>query len=191
VRSLEGMPHQIRPSRRPSIGSNELIVTFRSAALGAPPVGSAALRTTTAAGAVARAIRTRLATALSADAVVAGVSPSILAARVRIADPSRRDALIAALGRDPDVANVTTNNLMWLDQSPYYPAKSSGAAATGVTPNNPLYPFQSWHYGLIDLPRAWTVGTGSATVLVAVVDDGIRFDHPGLRRISRMTAMTS
>ena len=180
ARRLEGMPHQIRPSRRPSITSNELIVTFRSASLGAPPVGSAALRTTGAAGAVARAIRTRLATALYADAVVAGVSPSILAARVRIADPSRRDALIAALGRDPDVANVTTNNLMWLDQSPYYPAKSSAAAATGVTPNNPLYPFQTWNYGLIDLPRAWSVSTGSATVLVAVVDDGMRFDHPAI-----------
>src|SRR2546422_6192423 len=88
ARSLEGMPHQIRPSRRPSITSNELIVTFRSAALGAPPVGSAALRTTTAAGAVARAIRTRLATALSADAVVAGVAPAILAARGRIPGPA-------------------------------------------------------------------------------------------------------
>ena len=183
ARSLGAMPHQIRPSRRPSITSNELIVTFRSAALGTPPVGSAALRTTAAAGPVARAIRTRLATALSAAAVVAGVSPSILAARVRIADPSRREALLAALGRDPDVANVTINNLMWLDQSPYYPAKSSAAAAaaaTGVTPNNPLYPFQTWNYGLIDLPRAWSVGTGSATVLVAVVDDGIRFDHPAI-----------
>ncbi len=181
ARRLAVTPPGVRQRRRPSMASSELVVTFRPAALGAPPVGSAALRAARFVAPVARAIRSHLATVLSSDAEVTGVSPAILAARVRVADPSRRDALIATLGRDPDVANVTTNNLMWLDQSPYYPAKrSAAAAASGVTPNNPLYPFQSWHYGLIDLPRAWTVGTGSATVLVAVVDDGIRFDHPAI-----------
>lgn len=168
------------PPQHPSIASNELIVTFRPAALGAPPVGSAALRAAHSAGPVARAIRSHLATVLPQDAMVAGVSPSIMAARVRVADPSRRDAIAADLGRDPDVANVTSNHLMWLDQTPYYRAKGASAAATGLTPNNPLYPFQTWHYGLIDLPRAWAVSTGSPTVLVSVVDDGMRFDHPAI-----------
>jgi subtilisin family serine protease len=165
---------------RPSIASNELIVTFRSAALGAPPVGSAALRAARSTVPVARAIRNHLAAVLPQDAMVAGVSPSIMAARVRVTDRSRRDAIAADLGRDPDVANVTSNHLMWLDQTPYYRAKGASPAATGRTPNNPLYPYQTWHYGLIDLPRAWTVSTGSPTVLVAVVDDGMRFDHPGI-----------
>jgi subtilisin family serine protease len=174
-------PASVRSRRRPSVASSELVVTFRAAALGAPAVGSTALRTARAAAPVARAIRTRLAAVLSNQAEVTGVSPAILAARVHVADPSRRDAIAAALGRDPDVANVATNHLLWLDQTPYYRAgKAATAAAAGVTPNNPLYPFQSWHYGLIDLPRAWTVGTGSATILVAVVDDGTRFDHPAL-----------
>ena len=42
------------------------------------------------------------------------------------------------------------------------------------------YPQQSWHYGLIGLPRAWELTRGSAQVVVAVVDDGIRFDHPSI-----------
>src|SRR5436190_2007403 len=50
----------------------------------------------------------------------------------------------------------------------------------GVRRNDPFYPFQSWHYGLIDLPRAWSITTGGASVLVALVDDGTRFDHPAL-----------
>ena len=171
-----GMP----PPHQPSIASNDLIVTFRSAAFGAPPVGSAALRAARSAAPVAQAIRSHLAMVLPQDAMVAGVSPSIMAARVRVADRSRREAIAVDLGRDPDVANVTSNQLMWLDQTPYYRTKGASLAATGLTPNNPLYPFQTWHYGLIDLPRAWTVSTGSPTVLVSVVDDGIRFDHPAI-----------
>src|SRR5207302_730672 len=49
-----------------------------------------------------------------------------------------------------------------------------------VVPNDTFFAIQSWHYGLIDLPRAWTITTGSPSVLVALVDDGTRFDHPAL-----------
>ncbi len=182
ARRLAVTPPGVGRRPRPSMASSELIVTFRPAALGAPPVGSAALRAARSAAPVARAIRSHLALVLSSDADVLGVSPAILAARVRVADPSRQAAMAAELGRDPAVASVTTNQLLWLDQTPYYRAAgaASAAATAGVTPNNPLYVFQSWHYGLIDLPRAWSVSTGSASVLVAVVDDGIRFDHPGI-----------
>jgi len=40
------------------------------------------------------------------------------------------------------------------------------------TPNDPLYPLQ-WHYPAINLPAAWDVTTGSADVVVAVIDTGI------------------
>src|SRR5205814_903074 len=60
------------------------------------------------------------------------------------------------------------------------PPVGTAALAAPTTSNDPLYPYQSWHYGLIDLPRAWSLTTGSASVLVAVVDDGIRFDHPAI-----------
>src|SRR6266566_2810018 len=134
-----------------------------------------------AAGTVGHAIRARLAAIVPAGAAVAGVSPAILAAKVRVADAAQRDAIAAALRQDPGIAGVAPNRLIWLDETPFYGRVSPHAGATGpTTPNNPLYPFQSWHYGLVDLPRAWAITTGSAGVLVAVVDDGIRFDHPGI-----------
>ncbi len=162
--------------------SSELIVTFRHTALGAPPLGSAALRGAGAAGVFGRAIRARLAALVPAGATVAGVSPTILAAKIRVADATQRDAIAAALRHEPGIAGVVPNQLIWLDETPFYGRVTSRAGATGpTTPNNPLYPFQSWHYGLVDLPRAWAITTGSAGVLVAVVDDGIRFDHPAIR----------
>jgi subtilisin family serine protease len=33
---------------------------------------------------------------------------------------------------------------------------------------------------MIDLPEAWKITTGSAGAVVAVIDNGIRFDHPGI-----------
>ena len=49
-----------------------------------------------------------------------------------------------------------------------------------VTPDDPNYPNQSWHYTMIGLPEAWAITTGSSNIIVAVVDNGIRFDHPAL-----------
>jgi subtilisin family serine protease len=169
----------LRRVPRPATTSNELIVSFRGTALGAPPLGSAALRTAARAGAFGRVMRAHLAAAMPAGAQVAGVSPAILTARIRVADATLRDAVAAALRHDPQISGVTPNRLIWLDQGPFYKSRLS-AAGTGLTPNNPLYPYQSWHYGLVDLPRAWAISTGSVGVLVAVVDDGIRFDHPAI-----------
>src|SRR5439155_111291 len=68
------------PASQPAATANELIVTFRHTALGAPRPGSAALATTAGARAWARAIRSHLATTVPAGAAVVGVSPPILAA---------------------------------------------------------------------------------------------------------------
>ena len=46
-------------------------------------------------------------------------------------------------------------------------------------PDDEAYPFQ-WHYPLIGLPEAWDTTTGSAEVIVAVVDTGILPAHPDL-----------
>ena len=49
-----------------------------------------------------------------------------------------------------------------------------------TTPNDPLYQDQ-WHYQLINLPDAWEITRGSASVVVAVIDTGVLLDHPDLQ----------
>jgi subtilisin family serine protease len=169
--------------------AHDLIVTFRPAALGAPPVGSAALWGAGAVQANGVAMRARLAALATAGTEVTGVSPAILTAKIRVADTADREAVAVALRRDPAVAAVRRSQLFWLVRPSYRRAGATAPAAAGptseatggrTTPNDPLYAFQSWHYGIIDLPRAWTITMGSSAVLVAVVDDGIRFDHPAI-----------
>lgn len=157
----------------------DLLVTFWAPALGAPPLGTA--RLTAAARAVGAVIRSHLSAIVPPGARIVGVSPAILTAKVHVADTTRRDAIAAALRDDPAVAAVSRNRLIWLDDGVAKLDHTAGtAAAPRTNANDPFYPFQSWHYGLIDTPRAWSLTTGSAAVLVAVVDDGIRFDHPGI-----------
>src|SRR6266568_2660696 len=135
-----------------------------------------------AARAVGRAIRSHLAAVTPPGVTVTGVSPAILAAKVRVADTTERDAVAVALRRDPVVAAVTRNRLIWRDETagPLEATTRPSAAASRTIPNDPFFPFQSWHHGLIDLPRAWSITKGSPAVLVGVVDDGIRFDHPAI-----------
>lgn len=48
-----------------------------------------------------------------------------------------------------------------------------------LTPNDPLYDYQ-FHYEDISLPAAWDTTTGSADVIVAVIDSGVLLSHPDL-----------
>jgi subtilisin family serine protease len=159
-------------SRPAEYTPDELIVTLRSAAIGAPRLGSLALASRSAAAAVAGEIRSHMALHLSASvSVLTGISPAIMTARIRVKDPANISKVAAALRMDPAVATVERNALVRSESRVSLPTRSS---------NDPLYPFQAWHYAMIDLPEAWSITTGSAGVLVAVVDDGIRFDHPAI-----------
>ena len=62
-------------------------------------------------------------------------------------------------------------------------ASSTNYPGGGAYPGNALYIYQSWHYNMVSLPRAWELTQGSPSVLVAVVDDGIRFDHPSMNGV--------
>ncbi len=72
-------------------------------------------------------------------------------------------AIVKALRRRPDVASADLNYI----QHPI------------AVPNDTYYGLQ-WHYPLIKLPQAWDVSTGSASVIVAVVDTGVFLAHPDL-----------
>ncbi|MDP3910522.1 MAG: S8 family serine peptidase [Gemmatimonadales bacterium] len=162
------------PSRSEYV-PGELVVTFRAGALGAPRIGSLALAAPATAKAVAATIRSLLTAREAAGQLrTTGISPAVLAARVQVADPARLDEVLAALRQDPAVAAVERNQMRY--------ASGFGGTPTlpATTANDLLYPLQAWHYAMIDLPQAWDITRGSASVLVAVIDDGIRFDHPDI-----------
>lgn len=46
-------------------------------------------------------------------------------------------------------------------------------------PNDEFYAYQ-WHYPSINLPEAWKQTTGSADVVIAVLDTGVMLEHPDL-----------
>ena len=50
---------------------------------------------------------------------------------------------------------------------------------TSLIPNDTFYPSQ-WHYQMINLPSAWDITTGSADIIVAVIDTGVFLNHEDL-----------
>src|SRR3989449_461552 len=180
TRGAQGaLPALVRPFGRasgPAFTPSELLVRFRPSAVGAPPVGSRALASRAVAATVGSTMRSRLAAyAAQGQVATTGVSPAILTARLRVADPSRIEEVAALLRADPAVASVGRNGIVWASGRSLAPASAAATAGT-----DPLSPVQAWHYGMIDAPRAWDLTKGSASDTVAVVDDGIRFDHPDI-----------
>lgn len=126
--------------------------------------------------------------------VRAEISPAISALRIEVPLEVSLDAVLARLRADPLVADVWVDELLHLRgdarvvETPFVrgfgeplanvPPRFSGLPQR--LPRNPLLLNTLWHYNAIDAPRAWATTVGSANVLVAVVDDGIRFDHPGI-----------
>jgi subtilisin family serine protease len=179
-------------TRQPSI--DHIVVGFKSSALGVAAAGSGAYRTLSVARATSSAIRDRVASvARQLHLSHAQISPAILAARLRVDDATQIDAVMAALRSDPNVAWVERDQIVTIrDGAPkpmstdFVPAAQGLPAggpirtASALVPNDPGYFEQTWPANMIDLPRAWTLTTGSPTVIVASVDMGIRFDSPDI-----------
>ncbi len=176
---------------RPRYTPDELLVVFEPSTVGAPRASAATALSLPAARQVSDRIRTRVALAIDPGlATTTGVSPALGTARVRVADPGRLDETAARLRAAPGVAAVVRNGWRYPD-GPTGPALAADPAPPGAAPSaapapapfpsdDPYYAYQAWHYGMIDLPAAWTLTTGARSVIVAVVDDGIRFDHPAV-----------
>jgi subtilisin family serine protease len=176
-----------RPSRYPRIN-----IVFRGEAVGIGRSAALSVRSLGRARTVGAAIRARLAVhPSSALFTVTDVSPTIGAARIRLRDPATLDALLRALRADPAVASASEDHL--LSRGPMGAVKLTGAALEQIrgvrastTPGAEELRFagaslshvQYWNYNLVDAPRAWALpDTGAATIVVAIVDDGIN-QHP-------------
>ncbi len=178
--------------------ANQIIVGFKSDAMGMSAVGAPALRSMS----VARTASTRIQSRL--DALLAGrgvrdvrVSPSILTARITVADTASVDETIRMLSADPSVAYAQRNGVLSIrDNAPHAvvadraplgaPARASVGQSVAVRmPNDGNYFLQTWSANMLDLPKAWAITTGSAAVTVAVVDMGVRFTHPSMGNLTK------
>ncbi len=112
----------------------------------------------------------RLAAAMTVQAVggvVEAREQSIGVVRYRFADPASAAAALDLLRQDPGVASV----------SPLYVAH-----ALTVPPPAVLFwqPYESLYMDAIHLRDAWAQGTGSPSVVVAVVDTGVNYRLPSV-----------
>jgi subtilisin family serine protease/uncharacterized protein YjdB len=201
--NLDPPPDPGRPSLDGDFVPGELIVTLRPEAVDAPPVRTMARAGVTEARRVGDRIRSVVGPLGRSEEGgrpdetfrVDGVSPVIHAARIRIDDPAETEAVAQRLRSDPRVAFVEPNRIIHRTHDRTGGRNEVGATAGSRPPegpptapraparfpaSDPLYPWQAWHYAMIGVPEAWEVTTGSSSVIVAVVDDGIRFDHPDI-----------
>ena len=99
----------------------------------------------------------------SESAAVASTGPS----RLVLLDPNPGqsvDGAVADLEANPDVEF----------------AEPDVVVRTALTPNDSLYATYQWPAPMIGLPTAWNTTTGSASVIVAVIDTGVDGAHPDL-----------
>ena len=59
-------------------------------------------------------------------------------------------------------------------------AEPNWILTSSAVPGDPAYVRQRWHYEQLQLPAAWDINQGDSTVTVAIVDTGVRTEHPDL-----------
>ncbi len=173
----------VGPTTPPGLPVRELIVTFRK------PTGAAFFQSATntvIADAQALALKTLSADLPRAESFRAvGASPVLFSVRVEVADGVDPATLARDLQADPRIERVELNRLQSVHGRALPMPRSLPSTRRPLLPTPPppasdeaLYPWQAWHYESIGLQDAWRFTKGAPNVVVAVVDDGIRFDHP-------------
>lgn len=87
---------------------------------------------------------------------------------MQVPEAESLDGFITRVMKHPLVAGVEVNGILAAAKVPNDPFSVAGYA-------------QQWYwYAGMNLPGAWEVTTGSRNVTIAVVDTGIRYDHPDI-----------
>jgi serine protease len=175
------------------LSPDRIIIGFRDDKLGVAAAGSGAYRSLSVARQTVSRVQQSVSTlARSLPITNAQVSPAMLAARVRVSNPSDVERVMADLRSRPDVAWVERDEIVSIRDGAPRPvsaewlkrfsgrARAAARAAQSADPrlpNDEHFFTQLWTANMIDLPRAWSITTGAPSVTVAVVDMGIRFDH--------------
>jgi len=130
-------------------------------------------------------------TEFAAGELIVGLQPGVTAASVAAAagmtvKSGGRSSMallsldVSGLSRAEALAKTRTTCLNLNGKPGVAYADLNGINKTmATTPNDPRYADQ-WHYPLMNLPQAWDITTGSASVIVAVLDTGGVAGHTDL-----------
>ena len=91
---------------------------------------------------------------------VAGINYAL---KFAVVVPRQLEAFLSLVSRDPRVSYVEPDGVLY----------------ALFTPNDPSFPSQ-WGPPAIHATSAWDITLGSKSVVVAVVDTGVQYDHPDL-----------
>jgi serine protease len=147
----------------------------------APTVKAKALQARAAAHEV-RDLMNRRADALGQRSALRLRSGLALDARTQVvfADGLSSAALAARLAMDPQLELVVVDRIRRHSLVPNDPIYSNGAGVGPDVGQWYLKPPGNGVVSSVNAERAWDVTTGASTVAVAVIDTGVRRDHPDL-----------
>lgn len=88
-------------------------------------------------------------------------------------DPSKREAVLKALAKNPKVEYVHEN------QVGYVQGGGGGGGGGGCSPNDYYYCNGSYQWGIknVNVAAGWTYNKGSSSTKVAVLDTGVDYNH--------------
>lgn len=193
---------------RAATATRRLIVHFRPSAFGLASIEQAGVSRVTAdrnAGVMRSALASHLERGLLRNPEL---SPAVLAARVTVAPGVSVSEARAALSATSGIESVEVDSIVpmlerYAAAGVSAPARGSDiqradagqpvhlSGITGRLPSEQYLRQALWHYNMVEAPRAWSTQTGNANVLVAVVDNGIRFDHPALATCASYSSCSS